>query len=43
MSKLQKECLNQMIENALSYKPESKRFNSDFSDKKLNGFILNQK
>ena len=40
MSKLQKERLNQMIENALSYKQESKQFNSDFLQKKLKGFVL---
>jgi len=39
MSKLKKERLNQMIENALSYKQESQRFNSDFSYKKLKSFI----
>ena len=33
MSKLKKERLNQMIENALSYKQESKQFNSDFLQK----------
>ena len=43
MSKLKKECLNQMIENALSYKQESKRFNSDFLHKRLKGFILKPK
>ena len=43
MSKLKKERLNQMIENALSYKQESKRFNSDFSHKKLKGFISTPK
>ena len=40
MSKFKKERLNQMIENALSYKQKSKRFNSDFSHKNLKGFIL---
>ena len=43
MSKLKKERLNQMIENALSYKQESKRFNSDFLQKRLKGFILKPK
>ena len=43
MSKLKKERLNQMIENALSYKQESKRFNSDFLYKRLKGFILKPK
>ena len=43
MSKLKKERLNQMIENALSYKQESKRFYSDFSHKRLRGFILKPK
>ena len=43
MSKLKKERLNQMIENALSYKQESKRFNSDFSYKRLIDFTLKPK
>ena len=43
MSKLKKERLDQMIENALSYKQESKRFNSDFSHKRLKGFSLKPK
>jgi len=43
MSKLKKERLNQMIENALSYKQESKRFNSDFLHKRLKGFNLKPK
>ena len=43
MSKLKKEHLNQMIENALSYKQESKRFNSDFSYKRLKDFVLKPK
>ena len=43
MSKLKKERLNQMIENALSYKQESKRFNSDFLNKRLKGFSLKPK
>ena len=43
MSKLKKERLNQIIENALSYKQESKRFNSDFLNKRLKGFSLKPK
>ena len=43
MSKLKKERLNQMIENALSYKQESKRFNSNFLNKRLKGFSLKPK
>ena len=43
MSKLKKERLNQMIENALSYKQESKRFNSDFLNKRLKDFSLKPK
>ena len=43
MSKLKKERLNQMIENALSYKQESKQLNSDFLQKKLKGFSLKPK
>ena len=43
MSKLKKERLNQMIENALSYKQESKRFNSDFLHKMLKGLSLKPK
>ena len=43
MSKLKKERLGQMIENALSYKQESKRFNSYLLHKKLKGFILKPK
>ena len=43
MSKLKKERLNQMIENALSYKQESKRFNSDFSYKRLIDFTFKPK
>ena len=43
MSKLKKERLNQMIEYALTYKQESNRFNSDFSHKRLRGFILKPK
>ena len=43
MSKLKKERLNQMIENALSYKQESKRFNSDFLHKRLKVLSLKPK
>ena len=43
MSKLKKERLNQMIENALSYKQESKNFNLDFLQKRLKGFSLKPK
>jgi len=43
MSKLKKERLNQMIENAFFYKQESKRFNSDFLYKRLKVFILKPK
>ena len=43
MSKFKKERLNQMIENALSYKQESKKFNSDFLQKRLKGFSLKPK
>ena len=39
MPKLKKEHLNQMIENALFYKQESKRFSSDSLHKGLKGFI----
>ena len=40
MSKLKKERLNQMIENAISYEQESVRFNSNFLHKRLKGFNL---
>ena len=43
MSKLKKERLNQMIENALSYNQESKRYNLDFLHKRLKSFILKPK
>ena len=39
MPKLKKERLNRMIENALFYKQESKRFSSDYLHKGLKGFI----
>ena len=40
MSKLQKERLNQMIENALSYKQEVKKIKSNFLNKSLKDLIL---
>ena len=40
MSKFKKERLDQMIENALSYKQESRRFNSNFLHKRLKGLVL---
>ena len=40
MSKLQKERLNQMIENALSYKQEVKKIQSNSLYKKLKDLIL---
>ena len=40
MSKLKKERLDQMIENALSYKQESRRVNTNFLYKSLKGFVL---
>ena len=40
MSKLKKERLDQMIENALSYKQESRLFNTNFLYKSLKGFVL---
>jgi len=40
MSKLKKERLNQMIENAISYGQEPIRFNSEFFYKRLKGFNL---
>ena len=43
MSKLKKERLNQMIENALSYEQESRRFNSNFLYKKIKGYVLKPK
>ena len=43
MSKLKKERLNQMIDNALSYEQESTRFNSNFLYKRLKGFSLKPK
>ena len=43
MSKLKKERLNQMIENALSHNQESSRSNSDFLYRRLKGFIFKPK
>ena len=40
MSKLQKERLNQMIENALSYKQEEKKIQSNSLYKRLKDLIL---
>ena len=40
MSKLKKELLNQMIENALSFKQEEKKLKSNFLNKKLKGLII---
>ena len=40
MSELKKERLDQMIENALSYKQESKLFHSNYLYKLLKDFIL---
>ena len=43
MSKLQKERLNQMIENALSYKQEVKTLKSNCFHSRLKGLILKPK
>ena len=43
MSKLQKERLNQMIENALSYKQEVKKIKSNSLHKRFNDLILKPK
>ena len=43
MSKLQKERLNQMIENALSYKQEVKKIQSNSLFKRLKDLILKPK
>ena len=40
MSNLKKERLDQMIENALSYKQESRRFNTNFLYKSLKGYVF---
>ena len=42
MSKLKKELLNQMIENALTFKQEEKKLKSNFLDRKFNGSIFKQ-
>ena len=41
MTKLNKERLNQMIDNALSYEQESMRFKPKILYKRLKGFIYN--
>ena len=43
MSKLKEERLNQMIDNALSYKQESRQTYLNFLYKRLKGFILRRK
>ena len=43
MSKLQKERLNQMIENALSYKQDVKKIKSNSLHKKIKDLILKPK
>ena len=43
MSKLQKQRLNQMIENALSYKQEVKTHKSNSLNKRLKGLIFKPK
>ena len=43
MSKLQKERLNQMIENALSYKQEVKKIKSNYLHKRIKDLILKPK
>ncbi len=43
MSKLKKERLNQMIENALSYKQEAKTLKSNSFHKRLQGLIFQPK
>ena len=43
MSKLKKERLDQMIENALSYEQESRNFNSNFLYKRLISLYLKPK
>ena len=40
MSKLKKERLNQMIENALSYKQEVKKFKYNFLHKRLKDLLI---
>ena len=43
MSKLQKERLNQMIENALSYKQDVKKIKFNFLHKRIQDLILKPK
>ena len=43
MSKLQKERLNQMIENALSYKQDVKKIKSNYLYKRIKDLILKPK
>jgi len=43
MSKLQKERLNQMIENALSYKQDAKKIKSNSLHKRIKDLILKPK
>ena len=43
MSKLKKERLDQMIDIALSYEQESRRFNTNFLYKRLKGLVLKPK
>ena len=40
MSKLKKARLDEMIENALSYKQESRRFNTNFLNESLKGLFF---
>jgi len=43
MSEFKKERLDQMIENALSFEQESRRFNSNFLYKRLKSLVLKPK
>jgi len=43
MSKLQKEHLNQMIENALSYKQDEKKIKSNSLNKRIKDLIIKPK
>ena len=43
MSKLKKERLNQMIENALSYKQDVKKIKSNFLHKRIKDLVLKPK
>ena len=43
MSNLKRERLDQMIENALSFEQESRRFNSNFLYKRLKSLVLKPK